>query len=230
VQWRDGYSAKEQAKAWLRPGRPAVPQELWDALGDLVADVDELYARPEHQTRLDNFSRKRQHDLFACARQRGSTTVVLGIEAKACEGFDGTVGDRASSGPPSDKRARCNLLARTLFGRDVIDEDTGEILDPALAGHGYQLWAAAVGTLIEAQERKVDDVVLIIHQFRPDDLYAAELAGDGRNWRAALAANQAMFDTFAAAFASAGTQSHATEFVRPGTRLEVIKVESLIET
>ena len=33
AQWVDGYNAKEQAKAWLRPGRPAVPAELEYALG-----------------------------------------------------------------------------------------------------------------------------------------------------------------------------------------------------
>src|SRR3954466_4934590 len=63
AQWRDGYSAKEQAKAWLRPGFPAVPLELWEALDSLVAvAVDEFYARPEHTTRLDKFSPARQHD------------------------------------------------------------------------------------------------------------------------------------------------------------------------
>jgi hypothetical protein len=72
AQWRDGYSAKEHAKAWLRSGFPAVPRELWSVLEPLAAgEVDELYARPEHATRLDKFSRARQHDLFACAR-RGS--------------------------------------------------------------------------------------------------------------------------------------------------------------
>jgi hypothetical protein len=33
----DGYSAKEQAKAWLRSGSPAVPEELWSTLEPLVA-------------------------------------------------------------------------------------------------------------------------------------------------------------------------------------------------
>jgi hypothetical protein len=41
-------------------------------------------------------------------------TTAIGIEAKACEGFDGTVGDRAGAAAPSKKRARCNLLARAL--------------------------------------------------------------------------------------------------------------------
>src|SRR5438105_1856097 len=66
AQWKDGYSAKEQAKAWLRPGQPSIPTELWSATADLAGGSDQIYGRPEHQTRLDRFSRARQHDLFGC--------------------------------------------------------------------------------------------------------------------------------------------------------------------
>jgi hypothetical protein len=223
AQWKDDYSAKEQAKAWLRPGHPAVPQEFWDALAPFAEGVDEIYGRPEHTTRLDRFGRKRQHDLFACARLRGTTKLVIGVEAKACEDFDGRVADRAAHGPPSNKRARCNLLSRALFGRDVLDEATGEILDPELATHGYQLWTAAVGTLIEAQEREVDNVVMVVHQFVPRDLHAAKVAGDPRDWTKHLAANEASFENFASALAAAGGRSHATDYVGAGTELNVIK-------
>lgn len=228
AQWKDGYSAKEQAKAWLRPNHPAVPEEFWDALAPFAENVDEIYARPEHRTRLDGFGRERQHDLFACARQGGATKVVIGVEAKACENFGGNVADRARHGPPSNRRARCNLLSRALFGRDVMDEDTGEILDPDLAAHGYQLWTAAVGTIIEAQQREVDDVVLVVHQFVPRDPDAAKAGGDSRDWTAALAANQSSFDTFVSALATAGGRSHKTEFVSPGTELNMMKVVSSI--
>jgi hypothetical protein len=78
VQWKDGYSAKEQAKAWLRRGQPSVPAELWSAIAGLVGDADEVYGRPEHQTRLDLYSRARQHDLFGCVRLNGATTRVIG--------------------------------------------------------------------------------------------------------------------------------------------------------
>ena len=228
AQWKDGYSAKEQAKAWLRPGHPAVPSEFWDALSPFAEGVDEIYARPEHETRRDGFPRNRHHDLFACARQRGATKMVIGVEAKACEDFDRTVGDRAVHGPPSNRRARCNLLSRALFGRDVLDEATGGILDPELATHGYQLWTAAVGTLIEAQEREVDDVVVVVHQFVPRDLDAAKVAGDRRDWKKNLADNHASFHKFVSALAAAGGRSHATDFVSARTELHVIKVESPI--
>jgi hypothetical protein len=229
AQWKDGYSAKEQASAWLRPGRPSVPAELWSAIVELVGDADEVYGRPEHHTRLDRYSRARQHDLFGCARRGGATTRVVGVEAKACEGFDGTVGDRAAAVAPSKKRARCNLLGRALFGRAVLDEDTGAVLDPELSTHGYQLWTATVGTIIEAQKRDVEEAIIVVHQFRPKDLSAAGRPGDNRDWASALSANKAAFDSFAAALIDAGSQSYETEFVKAGTRLRVVKVESPID-
>jgi hypothetical protein len=91
-QWKDGYSAKEHAKAWLRPGRPEVPDEWWAAIASLAGEVDEIHGRREHQTALERFARKRQHDLFACLRRGGDMTAAVGVEAKACEDFDGLVG------------------------------------------------------------------------------------------------------------------------------------------
>ncbi len=89
-QWKDGYSAKEQAMAWLRPGAPAVPTELCEAIAALrLADVDEVFARPEHPARLDSYQAPRKHDVFACARSHRTTRFVVGVEAKACEDFDG---------------------------------------------------------------------------------------------------------------------------------------------
>jgi len=228
-QWKDGYSAKEQARAWLRLGRPSMPGELYSAVAHFAPDADEVYGRPEHQTCLDNYSRARQHDLFACLRRDGVMTAAVGIEAKACEGFDGTVGDRAAAGPPSKKRTRCNLLARALFGREVLDEDSGEVLDAVLGGHGYQLWTAAVGTVIEAQKRELARAVLIVHQFRPQTLDAPLGAGDKRDWVTALSKNAAAFDAFAAEFAASGSITRQTEFVKPGTTLDVVKVESYID-
>jgi hypothetical protein len=46
AQWKDGYSAKEQAKAWLRSGRPMIPEELWSAIAPLTGDADDVYGGP----------------------------------------------------------------------------------------------------------------------------------------------------------------------------------------
>jgi hypothetical protein len=227
AQWRDGYSAKELARSWTRPGRPAVPDEFWVAVRDLAGDRDELYGRPEHTTALDAYGRGRQHDLFACVRRDGATVLVIGVEAKACETFDGRVADRAVAAAPSNKRARCNLLSRALFGRPVMDEDTGEIIDTSLGAHGYQLWTAAVGTVIEAQQRGVDRAVLVIQRFRPRDLASPEV-GDTRDWASALDASTRALTAFMDDLVTSGSRSHETEFVKAGTGLSVIEVESPI--
>lgn len=228
AQWRDGYSAKEQAKSWLKSGKPAMPDEVVAALADYV-EADEVNGRPEHRTKLDRFGHDRQHDLFACLRQGGETGLVAGIEAKACEPFGGLVSERASAEAPSNRRARCNLLSQALFGKPVFDEKIGTILDEDLASHGYQLWTAAVGTIIEAQARNVSECCLVVHQFRPADLEAAKDADDKRDWTAALDSNGAAFATFAAAIESAGSVSYGTPFVTPGTKLHVVKAESSID-
>jgi hypothetical protein len=230
VQWKDGYSAKELAKAWLRTGSPTVPDEFWSAVSPLLGEVDEVYGRPEHKTKFDRYGRARQHDMLACARHDGVMIGVIGVEAKACETFDGSVRDRAKASKTSKQPARCNLLARALFGREVIDVDTRVILDEDLADHGYQLWTATVGTIIEAQQRGVGQAIVVVHQFQPRDLDAAREAGDQRDWPAALAANAKAFSLFEAAIAATGSCSHKTDFVEAGTAVRLVKANSHISS
>lgn len=227
-QWVDGYSAKEQAKAWLRDGPPAVPAEILDALLDAgVDDLESLTAYPEHETPLDAFGRgrkgNRNHDLLGIGKRTNGETVVIGIEAKACEGFDGVVASRASVPSPSKKPHRANLMARALFGRDVCDVDTGAVLDAELATHGYQLWTAAVGTLIEAAKHEAQLAVLIVHQFMPNPDRSIP-AGDRRHWPTKLAANDKALNTFVKALTTTGeATSQATEFVPAGITLRIRK-------
>jgi hypothetical protein len=138
------------------------------------------------------------------------------------------VGDRGFAAPPSKQRARCNLLARALFGRPVFDEEDGTLLDEELAGHGYQLCTAAVGSIIEAQSRGFSDAVLVIHQFRPTDRGAGYSDDDTRDWPRALEDNQAAFERFCVAVEDAGGRSFETPFVQAGTRLTALKVETRV--
>jgi hypothetical protein len=110
----------------------------------------------------------------------------------------------------------------------VIDADSGAILDASLGHHGYQLWTAAVGTLIEAQSRGQRRAVLGVHQFAPRDLTAVMLVGDTRDRAAALAANADAFEVFPEQLKLAGATSHETDFVEPGIRLELLKVQSVL--
>jgi hypothetical protein len=118
TQWKDGYSAKEQAKAWLRAGTPAVPEEWWSAISPLTGQVDEIYGRPEHLTPLDRYRGPRRHDMLACTRRNGTMVGVIGVEAKACEGFDGSVRDRAkASGRAGSAHAAIFSLGHCLAAR-----------------------------------------------------------------------------------------------------------------
>lgn len=230
-QWVDGYSAKEQAKAWLRSGSPAVPAELLEALRNVgVEDLESVTAYPEHETPLDQFGRggkgNRNHDVLAIGKRTSGETVVIGIEAKACERFDGIVATRASVPAPSKQPHRANLLSRALFGCDVCDVDTGAVVDADLAAHGYQLWTAAVGTLIEASKHEATLAVLLVHQFEPDPLRGPD-ARDRRRWGAALKSNERALSTFVAVLAATGEAiSHPTEFVRGGIVLRVAKARA----
>jgi uncharacterized protein DUF6946 len=184
-------------------------------------------ALPEHQTRLDDLARgdrgKRNHDMLAVLGDPDDPTAVLGIEAKAAEDFDGIVADKLATPAPTNLPERCDLLARALFGRPVRYED-GEV-GPELDRHGYQLWTAAVGTVIEAQERGAPEAILLIHQFAPGS--EALPAGDTRTWDRKLSSNAAMIYEFTLALAPEPV-TFETEFVQAGTRLHVLTVCSLI--
>lgn len=105
----------------------------------------------------------------------------------------------------------------------MFDEAFGR--DPGSRAYSWypcDAWTAAVGTIIEAQNRDMDACALVIHQFRP----AAPIPDDKRDWLAVLAANQAQVEEFAAAVHAAGSVSFETGFVRPGTRLHVVTVDT----
>lgn len=113
--------------------------------------------------------------VFACLRQGQATTFVAGIESPSPEPSDGNP----------------DALSQALFGHPA---DAG-----ARARHGH-LWASAVATIAEAQERDVGACAMVVH-------------GDGGD---AVAA-------FADAVARAGNVSHAAAGIEPGTALHVVQ-------
>ncbi len=60
-------------------------------------------------------------------------------------------------------------------------------------------------------------------------LAATSLAGDARDWSSALAANAESFEAFAAEIEASGSVSHKTDFVKAGTALHLVKVQSPID-
>jgi hypothetical protein len=230
-QWVDGFSAKEQAKSWLRHGDPALPAELLYAVAVAgFGQVDRWTAYPERYTEFDDYSRgsagARHHDMLVLLGHPDKPMAVLGIEAKACEDFDGIVAKKVTTPPPSNAPVRCNLLSQALFGRPVCDDDERVVIDEQLGQHGYQLWTASIGTVIEAQEREVAHALALIHQFAPGaDPCPAD---DDRAWATKLPANAAKVAAFRSGLGPMPASTFETEYVKAGTRLHLLTAVSLM--
>lgn len=174
--WKDGYSARETAKAWLASGQCSVPAEL-DALlssHELLEGLEVATVLPEHDTMLaPGESGARRHDLVLLGRTTNGLRVVVGVESKTDETFDLTLGEAVVSAtrglvktPRSQRIARIQRLTSDLFGRPLLRR-AGKLIeiDDSLAGLDYQLLAGAAGTLIEADRYDADVAVFAIHAF-----------------------------------------------------------------
>jgi len=159
-QWKDGRSAKECAKAWLRRGTPAVPAELKALLGSHpgTTGLSLHTATTEIETKLDDYRGKgRVHDLLAEGKVR-EQRVTVSVEAKADESFGELVGEARSRAlarsPRSMVPARIDGLRAALFGPGVNIEDLR-----------YQLVYGVAGALIEAARRNATVAIFAVHEF-----------------------------------------------------------------
>jgi hypothetical protein len=166
--WAIGRSALESARAWLRGGRPELPEELRALLERRAAtsDLRPLFAMPELVTRLDEFNGEhRNRDVIVLAESRGGRTLI-GIEAKADESFgSAAVGPylaarEANKGSNVPERIRRPV--RALFGEEALED--GRVKEP-YASLRYQVLTALAGTLIEAKRRWAEQAVLVVHEF-----------------------------------------------------------------
>jgi hypothetical protein len=166
-QWKDGRSAKESARAWLEAGSPRLPPEI-DALFTSHSDFGRvLHWDGEPEVRLPFDQRRgepRNTDLLLTARDDHGNFLIA-VEAKADETFGELVSEALSeaverrlANPRSGGVARIEDLAASLLG----PRDRGT---PGIGGLRYQLLTATAGALKAAADRKVDRVVLLIHEF-----------------------------------------------------------------
>ena len=126
--WKDGFSAKECAKAWFRTGRPAVPAELL-LLFDThprTAGLSITQAIPELQTPF-NGTKGRGHDVVLRG-QAAEGPVLVTIEAKARETFGARMGSayatsKAMRSKKSKKWERIECLVSALFPAASISDE-----------------------------------------------------------------------------------------------------------
>lgn len=168
IQWRDGRSAKELAKAWCPEGAvPGVPLEISELLTTQVAlDSLELeWVEPEARVHFDNVpGEPRNADLVAVG-EVGQLRVALSVEAKADEPFGQAVVvelsaavHRVAHDEGRGKLNRILKLADALFS----PRRGGE---PRLGEIRYQLLTATAGTLAFAAQHSCPVAVFLIHEF-----------------------------------------------------------------
>ena len=145
-QWKDGRSAKELAKAWMRPTVPAEFRALFET-HELTRGVMMTCAWPEVKIPLDDFAgEQRNSDLVVLAHGK-AINILITVEAKADEEFGKLIGEYYESkrNCSSNVCARIDHLLKEVFGRE---------LDGELSKLRYQLLTGFAGTVIEAGKQK----------------------------------------------------------------------------
>lgn len=179
--WKDYRSAKENARAWLRTGEPAMPQELAALMESRpeTREFDYSTGYPENVIRLDDFRGEHRNSDITVHGRRGNDHIVLDVEAKADESFGSqTVQqayDRSRQTPGSNGYARVQALCLAVFGCP---------LENRLSGLCYQLLYSLAAPVIEARARNAAICTLIIHEFYSPRLSPKKLAANATGLQA----------------------------------------------
>ena len=182
--WRAGRSAMELARAWFVSPVPRCPQEVQELLAshESTSTLTLLKAVPEHVTSLPERGEGRNHDLLILAR--GETgNVLLSVEAKVDEAFgETTIGPYWSSAKqstsPTKVPQRIEALLSMCFGSDAKPDSS------PWKELRYQLLTAVAGAAIEATRHKADIAVVIVHEFRTENLNIENLAANSEALKA----------------------------------------------
>lgn len=168
LQWKDGRSAKELAKAWCgRKGHLCPPEEFIHLLSPLVAaeDLEEAEGWPEHIIPIDDLPGEQPNiDLaIRCNGKQGRT--VICVEAKADESFGKYVsemrsaaGKKLKQGIATNACKRIDRLEQLLFpGTTSRLPDENELR--------YQLFTGTAATLAFAKLHHAPVAVFVVHEF-----------------------------------------------------------------
>jgi hypothetical protein len=166
-QWKDYFSAKETARAWIA-ALPLLPPEVVTVLATHAAfgTVESWTAEPEAQLRFDSFGGARNSDLLVRAHDTHGA-LHIAVEAKAREAFGETIGAaltaaerRLKTISASKGVARVRALCRTYLDAEPTDDDVKDLR--------YQLLTATAGAVQQALREEVNRTVLLIHEFVRD--------------------------------------------------------------
>lgn len=166
IQWKDGRSAKEAARAWLSTCN-SFPAEVTAVLASHphFGHILDWEAEPEARLPFDKFAGEpRNSDLVIYANDQYGPLLVA-VEAKADESFGQTVKGalaaavkRQLNNPRSNGVARIEQLLDALMGHGLHK-------DPSLGGLRYQLLTATAGAMCAAERAHIKRAVLLVQEF-----------------------------------------------------------------
>jgi hypothetical protein len=168
-QWRAGRSAMELARAWFISPTPVCPQEIADLLTSQPRTTGFTLVEgiPEHVTSLPERGEGRNHDLLLLGHGK-SDSIVISVEAKVDESFGETIGTYWNKGKRSATPTRAPERIQALLSMAF-----GSLTRPDMVpwqGLRYQLLTAVTGTAIEASRRHAAIAIVVVHEFRTEDL------------------------------------------------------------
>ena len=162
--WKDGRSAKENARLWLNAA-PYLPSEMAEILRSCT-DVGILrtwHAEPEARVRFDDFRGEPSNIdiLLTCEDENGP--LIVAVEAKADESFSDTIKKtlyKANTRLEEDSESKGvervkNLAAQ--FGLSLERQEASNLR--------YQLFTLTAAALAEAERRAAQRAIVIIHEY-----------------------------------------------------------------
>ena len=153
AQWKDGRSAKELAR-YIMGSYPNLPAEIENVLNRFSGSDAAFDWKAEYETSFSHFGygkgMGRNHDMVIY-----NGDIFVGVEAKADEPFgDKTIGEELKKAS-DNKKKRIEKLVELVFG-DAVENH----LDLR-----YQLLTACGGVLLEAEEWKSKNAMLLVLVF-----------------------------------------------------------------
>jgi hypothetical protein len=168
AHWKDGFSAKELARAWCGPNGVCVPAELSALLASnaTLGSVVLEDATPEYKIAFDDLPGERRNTDLVATGQANGKRVAVSVEAKAAEPFSERVAAMLNSSAIAIANEKWTNIPQRIqqLGRALLHVDKNDSL-PRLGELRYQLLTATAGALAFAKERDAQAAVLVVHEF-----------------------------------------------------------------
>lgn len=168
LQWKDGRSAKELAKAWCAKANcPSPPEEILQLLAPIVSadHLADTVGWPEHQVRIDDLPGEPPNiDLAIVSNGKQGLTSIC-IEAKADETFGRYVSEMYDAAAKRiEQGEKTGAIERIVFLENQLLLDGNANL-PGRAEIRYQLLTGIAAALAMAKLHQAQVAVFIIHEF-----------------------------------------------------------------